>query len=211
MSLSNPTAFYNTLRAGTLLGPSLSQSEVQGCDAILGACEGWPTSWAAYALATAYLETAHSMQPIREFGGTAYFTRRYDIEGNRPDVARALGNLHPGDGPKFPGMGYVQATGRKNARRATLALQAAGFDVDLEETPELFMRPDIAAFVMRHGMEEGWFTGLGLKAFLPATIGTEVQFIAARRIINGHDRAADIAGYALEFQRDLIAGGWTSP
>lgn len=206
--LQQPAAFFDALRYG-LLGPSLSESEVEGCNAILAACRGWPISWTAYALATAYHETAHSMQPIKEFGGDAYFRRMYDIEGLRPSKARELGNTHPGDGAKFPGMGLVQSTGRANARKATQELRKAGFDVDLEETPELLMRPDIAAFVMRHGMEEGWFTGRRLSTYLPskgpANLG---QFTHSRRIINGLDRAGQIAAQALEFQTALSLGKW---
>jgi len=34
------------------------------------------------------------------------------------------------------------------------------------------------------------------------------QFCAARRIVNGQDRAALVASYALAFQQALEAGGW---
>jgi len=50
-------------------------------------------------------ETASTMQPIKEIGNAAYFKRMYDIEGARPAKARELGNIHPGDGAKFCGMG----------------------------------------------------------------------------------------------------------
>lgn len=204
MSLTDPAAFFDALRDGDLLGPVLTLSEVSGCEAILDACDGWPIGWAAYALATAYLETAHTMQPIKEFGGEAYFRRMYDITGQRPAKARELGNLHPGDGAKFPGMGYVQSTGRRNARRAGEAL-----GLPIEETPELLMRPDVAAKVMRRGMAEGWFTGRKTKDYLPETgPATNAQFFDARRIINSLDRAQDVADYADAFQDALAAGGW---
>jgi hypothetical protein len=35
--------------------------------------EGAPLSWTAYALATAYRETASTMQPIKEYGGPSLF------------------------------------------------------------------------------------------------------------------------------------------
>jgi putative chitinase len=76
--------FFARARAGKLLGPTLTQSEVDGCTAILDAMMGAPLAYVAYALATAYLETAHTMQPIEEFGGPAYFFRMYDKGGNRP-------------------------------------------------------------------------------------------------------------------------------
>lgn len=205
MSLKNPAAFFASVRTG-LLGPTLSADEVSGCEAILKAMESAPLSWAAYALATAYLETAHTMQPVKEIGGPTYYTRMYDIRGNRPDKARELGNLQPGDGALFAGRGYPQMTGRKNYGRADRELGLGGA---LVTNPDLAMRPDIAASIMRRGMEEGWFTGRRFSSFLPNNgSATQAAFKEARRIINGQDRAADVAGYALEFQDALALGGW---
>lgn len=202
--LTDPSAFFDALRRSKALGPSLTAQEVSGCEAILAACAGWGAAWAAYALATAVVETASTMQPIKEYGGPAYFRRMYDIEGNRPSKARELGNTVPGDGAQFAGRGYVQLTGRSNYTKAT---QALGHD--LIGNPDLAMRPDVAAAIMVQGMERGWFTGRSLSTYLPkGAIGTLAQFKEARRIINGQDRAAEIAGYALEFQKALIAGGW---
>jgi hypothetical protein len=62
----------------------------------------------------------------------------------------------------------------------------------------------IAAKVMRVGMTEGWFTGKSFASYLPASgPASFAQFKDARRIINGQDRAADIANYAIEFQAYL--------
>lgn len=202
--LQQPGLFFLDVRAG-LLGPTLSPDEVAGCNAILDAMKGAPLSWTAYALATAYHETAHTMQPIKELGGTVYFTRMYDINGRRPDKARRLGNVHPGDGAKFCGRGYVQITGRDNYRKAGDCLE-----INLVDLPELALRPDFAAKIMRRGMQEGWFTGVAFDAYLPdKRAATKDEFKAARHIINGVDRDELIAGYALEFQRALQEGGWT--
>lgn len=201
----DPAIFYDHMRTG-LLGPTLSVAEVAGCDAILTACHGLALAPAAYAFATAYHETAHSMQPIREMGGDAYFRRMYDIMGNRPDVAARLGNTYPGDGVKFSGRGYVQLTGRANYARAGVEL---GMNGQLIDAPDLAMRPDIAAKIMRRGMEEGWFTGKGFHNFMPDnTEANWGQFLNARRIINGQDRAELIAGYAQQFQEALSESGW---
>lgn len=201
----NEAAFFDVLRGSKALGPSLSAEEVSGCQAIVAACRStsWGAAWTSVALATAVVETAGTMQPIKEYGGTAYFRRMYDIEGNRPAKARELGNLTPGDGAKYAGRGYVQLTGRKNYQRAG---SATGHD--LVANPDLAMRPDVAAAIMVRGMQGAWFTGKGLSHYLPATgAATLAQFKEARRIINGQDRAAEIAGYALEFQNALQAGG----
>ena len=203
MSLASPPAFFDALRAG-LLGPVLTGEEVKGCNAILEAMEGAPLSWTAYALATAYHETASTMQPIREYGGPTYFTRMYDVTGARPKLALANGNTSAGDGPKYCGRGYVQLTWKNNYRRAG---QEIG--VDLVTKPDLALDPQNAAAIMRHGMEEGWFTGKSFSSYLPATgRATSGQYANARYIINGSDKAQQIAGHAKQFEDALIDGGW---
>lgn len=200
-------AFYTKLRRGKLLGPSLSPDEVSGCDAILSACvaAGWPIADTAYALATAFHETAGTMQPIHELGGPKYFHRMYDIQGARPAKARELGNINPGDGVKYAGRGYVQLTGRKNYAKA-----AAALGIDLVDNPDLAMQPETAARIMVRGMREGWFTARDLDDDLPRHgPATRDQFIRSRDIINGRDRAEMIADEALEFQEALQAGRWT--
>jgi len=198
----NRQAFFDSLRSG-LLGPTLDQDEVTGCEAILDAMAGLPLSWCAYALATAYHETAHTMQPIREFGGPRYLTRMYDVTGARPAMARKMGNTEPGDGARLCRRGYVQLTWK-----VTYAKAGAKPGVDLVANPDKAMRPDIAARIMREGMVEGWFTGKGLADYLPGARATLAQYQAARRIINGTDKAALIAGYAMQFEAALVKGGW---
>lgn len=203
MTLARADIFFNELRAG-LLGPTLSPGEVSGCSAILKAMEGTPLSWAAYALATAYHETAFTMQPIKEIGGPIYFTRMYDVTGARPKLAAANGNTCAGDGPKYCGRGYVQLTWKNNYAKAG---EKCG--VDLVANPDKAMDPVIAAKIMREGMEYGWFTGRKFSDYLPA-IGraTSGQYFYARHIINGTDRAQQIAGHAKAFETALEAGGW---
>lgn len=196
-------AFFDKLRSG-IMGPKLDDDEVSGTTAILEAMAGLPTSWTAYALGTAYHETAHTMQPIKEFGGPKYFFRMYDPQGERPVMAKRNGNIHPGDGVKFCGRGYVQLTWRTNYERAGKLL-----GVDLVSDPDLAMNKDIAALILRNGMKVGWFTGKCFANYLPADgAATRAQFQAARRIINGVDKSDLIAGYALAFQTALNAGEW---
>lgn len=169
---------------------SLSQQMVDGCKTLITALGDWPVSWIAYALATAYHETAHTMQPIKERGGEAYFKRMYDIMGERPAKARELGNVKPGDGARYAGRGYVQLTGRANYAQYGLA-----------DNPDDAMKPEVAARVLKDGMEKGRFTGRSLKDYLPG------DYIGARRIINGTDKAQMIADYAIKFEKALKAGG----
>jgi putative chitinase len=202
--MNSEAKFYDTIRAGKLLGPTLDASEVSGLGAILSAMAGAPLAWTAYALATAYKETAHTMQPISEYGGDSYFFRRYDPHGNRPDLASRLGNTQPGDGARFKGRGYVQLTGRANYARASTKL-----GVDLVGHPEKALDDTVAAQVMRRGMQESWFTGKSFASYLPGSgPATFERYKDARHIINGIDCNEEIAGYAKQFEAALQAGGW---
>lgn len=177
------------------------EDQVMGCQTLLTAMAGLPTSFTAYALATAYHETAHTMQPVNEIGGDAYFTRMYDICGNRPELAKEMGNTTLGDGIKYHGRGYVQLTWKDNDQKA-----ADKLGVDLVQHPALALQPENAAQILRHGMVEGWFAGKTLADYLPGTgSATDAQFTQARRIINSLDCAELIAGYALEFQSAIVA------
>lgn len=198
----NRAIFFDKLRDG-LLGPTLDNGEVTGCEAILDAMTGSPLSYTAYALATAYHETAHTMQPIREYGGNRYFFRMYDPKGNRSSLAIAH-EQRPGDGVRFYGRGFVQLTWRCNYRKAGEKL-----GIDLVGNPDLALNIRIAGKIMRFGMDTGLFTGKSFSSYLPASgPATAVQFTAARKIINGRDRDVLIAGYAVKFQDALMEAGW---
>lgn len=203
MTLANPKAFFDRAREADLLG-SLSPTEVEGCNAILAACAAWPLAHVAYALATAYHETAGTMQPIKELGGADYLRRLYDIEGRDPARAKAMGNVRPGDGQRYCGRGYVQLTWAANYRRAQDEM-----GVPLVDKPDLAMLPTNAGRILEAGMREGWFTGKKLAHYLPPNGAARRQaFTDARRIINGTDKAEKIAEHALDFQEALIEGGW---
>ena len=207
-------AFYDFLRGNKMLGPKISQDEFNGCEIIVRACRkaGWGVSWVAYALATAYHETAHSMLPIKEIGGDAYYTRMYDIRGARPAKAKELGNTTPGDGARYPGRGYPQTTGKDNYAKATRKLRERGFDVDLVADPDRMMEPAIAAATMVSGMEEGWFTGRKLADDLPRRGPASLrQFFLSRDIINGTDKDDEIAAYSIDWQSALQAGRYLEP
>ena len=184
----------NFSKVRPLFGGRLSQSQVDGLNALMTAINAARVTdprWVAYMLATAFHETARTMQPIKESGGQAYFNRRYDITGERPSLAKANGNIYPGDGAKFCGRGYVQLTWRINYERMGKII-----GVDLVADPDKAMRPDIAADVMIIGMQQGRFTGRHLSEFFNERL---TDWIGARRIINGTDRAELIAGYAKVF------------
>jgi len=150
------------------------------------------------------------MLPIKEKGGASYLAKMYDIRGDRPAKARELGNVNPGDGIAFCGRGYVQLTGRANYRKATQRLRALGLLVagqDLETNPDLAMHPDVAAAILFIGTREGWFTGKKLTDYLG---GGKADWKGARRIINGQDRAAEIALHAQAFAAALKKAGYAA-
>ncbi len=188
----NKESFFAAIRE-TLFHP-LTQSQLDGVTAILDAWETTaPNSDArfiAYSLATAYHETARTMQPIREYG---------------------RGRGRPYGAPSGPwrqtyfGRGDVQLTWERNYKLADERLHQIGAlkeSENLARDPDLALRPDVAAAIMIHGMDQGWFTGRRLGHFF---VGTRSDWVDARTIINGHDRAQLIAGYALHFHHALLS------
>lgn len=212
-------AFYDFIRGKKMFGATLEDDEWKGCEEIIRAfaMNGSPVADCAYGLATAYLETRMTMQPVRESfwlskgAAERYATKMYDIRGARPSKARELGNVNPGDGAKFMGRGYPQVTGRTNYVRADKECAAIGLTEpgEILADPDLLLRPDIAAYVMVKGMTDGWFTGSKLSDDLPRSgAATFTQFEKSRDIINGRDRDDEIARFAIDFQTALLQAGY---
>lgn len=201
-------AFFAAVRLNPFPGV-LTTGQVSGMEAILDACPpDTPLEHLGYCLGTCPIETGWTMLPIKERGGTAYLAKMYDIRGGRPAKARELGNVNPGDGVAFAGRGYVQLTGRSNYRRATQRLRALGLigaDQDLEINPDLALHPDVAAAILFVGTREGWFTGKKLSDYLG---GGKADWKGARRVINGQDRAGEIALHAQAFAAGLRKAGY---
>lgn len=187
--------FYKHARQNPFPG-KLMQSQVEGMDAIL---DEWDKRkledprWLAYMLATAFHETAFTMQPIHEYGRKDRLIRLYDVQGSDPGRAKRYGNTTPGDGARYCGRGYVQLTWKNNYAAFTQILQ-----VDLVNNPERALEPKIAAQIMFEGMIRGTFTGVSLsKFFKPGSL--ESDWFNARKIINGLDKADTIGRYARAF------------
>ncbi len=149
----------------------------------------------AYCLATFKWETAHTFRPIDEFGSDARFNRLY-APGTK--VGKTLGNTQAGDGARFHGRGFVQLTGRSNYTRAKTLT-----NVDLITNPDDAKLPDLAYQIAIQGMKDGWFTGRKLGQFFKS--GLPPDYENARTIINGHDKASDIAAIARQFNEVLLA------
>ncbi len=66
--------------------------------------------------------------------------------------------------------------------------------------PDLALNPATAAQILVRGMKEGWFTGRKLSGYFTPTLADPTN---ARRIVNGTDKAALIAGYHAKFLHAL--------
>lgn len=91
-------------------------------------------------------------QLMHESGGLRY--RRELASGQAYEGRADLGNMHPGDGVRYRGRGWIQITGRQNARAAGHAL-----GLPLEANPVLMERSDVAWLVSTwywtvHGLNE---------------------------------------------------------
>ena len=187
--IPNRSLFFNTVRP-MFPGGRLTVDQVAGMERVIDTFfrhGHTDRRWLAYVLATQYHETSATMQPIKEYGGSAYFRRMYDIEGDRPAVALRLGNTVPGDGVRYCGRGDVMITGRRNYDQFGALL-----GIDLLGNPDLAMDPAVSARIIIEGMVKGLFTGHGLERYFDEET---TDPIGARRIVNGKDRAWLIAGY----------------
>ena len=169
---------------------SFSPDQVGGIDTILDEAEKrkTPVNWLAYMFATAFHETDKTMQPIAEYG---------------------KGKNHPyGKPAKYKqapyGRGMVQLTWDYNYEKADKELKLNGA---LLKNFDLAMDTKIATEIMFTGMEQGWFTGKKLGNYC----GEKPDYVNARRIINGTDKAKMIAEYAKTFEGALRLSGYGLP
>jgi len=163
---------------------SLGQRQVDGLNALLREIGSDTTvddiRWFAYMMATAYHETAHSFQPIEEIG-----------KGR----GRPYGMPDPITGQIYYGRGLVQLTWKRNYQKFGDLL-----GLDLVSHPALALQPGTAYKIMSFGMTGGLFTGKKLADYIN---DEDSDYVDARRIINGLDRARLIAGYAAKFEKML--------
>lgn len=136
---------------------------------------------AAYMLATAKHETAGTFAPIEEYG------KGKGLPYGKPDRKTGL---------VYYGRGYVQLTWAKNYQTMGTVL-----GLPLYTHPELALRYDAAYKIMSHGMTHGSFTGVGLSRYIN---DQKTDYVNARKIINGTDKAELIAGYATAIEQMLL-------
>ena len=169
----NLGVFFDEVR-NSLFGGRLTQSQVEGMENIIRYRDenyrGVTDDQLAYMLATVKWETAHTMQPIKEYGSNAYLRAK----------------------PYFPyyGRGLVQLTWKKNYELYGIA-----------DTPDEALEWPTSLKVMFDGMVRGVFTGKKLSDYIN---NTKRDYVNARRIINGTDRAKEIAAIANDYRDAII-------
>lgn len=171
--------FYSQLRA-TLVKGGLNQAQVDGFEAILDEWE------------------RRKLQDLRWLAyimATAWHEtaqRMQPIE----EFGRGRGKAYA---PTYYGRGFVQITWERNYAKLSDVI-----DVDLVTHPEKALEMDNAIQILFEGMIDGLFTGEALSDYFDR----ESDWRGARAIVNGKDRAADIAGYAKKIWDSLrIASG----
>lgn len=157
-------------------------------DLIVDTCKanGLLRNEAAYVLATAALETNYSFNPVKE----SYYLGEPKAERHRKSL-----RYYP-----WYGRGFVQLTWEENYEKAGKKI-----GVDLIADPDAALVPVNAAKILVLGMKEGWFTGKKLADYFSLKSSA---YVGARRIVNGLDRADDIAALARKYEKDLIAAGY---
>lgn len=189
----NRTTLFAYLRRSPF-GGRLTTAQVRGVETILDAwlATGYTDMrWLAYILATAFHETAATMQPVRETLASsdakaiAILDKAFST-GRLKQVKTPYWRLD-GDGKSWLGRGYVQLTHKRNYVAAS---PLAG--VDLVAHPEQAMQPDVAARILIGGMVAGTFTGRRLSHYFSSTADDPA---GARAIVNGTDKAKLIATY----------------
>ena len=149
-----------------------------------------PVNDLAYNLATAFWESAQTMHPVKE----AYWLSE--------DWRKAHLRYYP-----WYGRGLIQTTWEKNYKTIGDAI-----GVNLIANPDLLLDWPAALPALFIGMEKGLYTGKSEGDFIDNVDDPDAkdlqEYIAARRVVNGTDKAAQISNIALAMEHGLRAAGY---
>lgn len=194
-------------------GENVSRETMKGYTAML---EYWNKAvkeeelhpnWLPYCLASAYHETGWKSRliPCREGwkktdeSAVAHvkwlyangYTSAVDSRGNPYYVEAENGKV-------FFGRGLIQLTWERNYR---FMGQRQGVGTLFYDDPDQLLTLKYSVPTLYIGMIEGLFTGRRLGQYINAK---KTDYYNARRIVNGTDKANDIQGYALDFEKCLM-------
>jgi len=182
----------------------LSQAQVDAINFIVDAMDKdksitYPQG--AYILATIWHETATTMQPIAEYGkgkGRTYGTWFKNSKGQLysfKDGSKTTAYLYDDYPHLYYGRGETQNTWFVNYEKLSKV-----FGVDFLSNPDLLLTQEWSTPVTIYSMKTGLYTGKKLSDYIHQS---KKDYVNARRIINGMDKAKLIAGYADIFERAL--------
>lgn len=188
-------AFFETARKSV----NLTDANVDGLQRIVSYGESQKTQVndLAYLCGTAFWETGGSCQPVEE----CYYL------GTPARVKAAQRKLRYY--PHF-GRGLAQTTWPDNYRKVAKLL---GLPEDFFlKDPDKLLEWEFALPALFKASETGLYTGKALSDYIDDLDEGDAEdrreYINARRVINGTDKAAKIADLALAFERALKAGGY---
>jgi surface antigen/uncharacterized protein YraI len=183
---------------------ALDGNQASGMSTLLGFLEAdsnvSDVRWAAYMLATVKLECGDAWQPVEEGGKGQGFPYGDPVTVTGSDGMTYVNTYY--------GRGYVQITGVDNYQKMSGILNLGD---QLVIHPERTLDPTISYEIMSSGMINGYFTGVGLGDFIN---GSQTDYVNARKIVNGLDKADVIAGDATTLEsllRESSAGAETGP
>lgn len=132
----------------------------------------------AYVIATTEWETAQTFKPVREAFWLSEQWRKNNLR------------YYP-----YYGRGYVQLTWKSNYQKYSKIL-----GIDAVNNPDIVMRENVSLFILCHGFKHGTFTGKKLEDYINSN---KTDYINARRVINGTDKAREIAQRAIAWEKKL--------
>lgn len=197
--------------AADIVGARLNERQVASINAILAEADRRKisNSWLAYILATAQGESSldYSKRENMNYSAKRIGQAFERLRGRESELARkptalanaAYSNMNgngseaSGDGWRYRGAGLVQLTWKDNYTK-----------FGLSDRPEMAATLEYGVPVLFDGMINGLYTGVKLADF---TRNGAVDFMKARRIVNGTFEAAKYASWAESWYGALLAAG----
>ena len=180
--------FFDTIRNDI----KLTTENVQGFDRVLdfGYARNSPRNHLAYIIATAYWESATTMQPVVEANWLSENWRKKNLR------------YYP-----WHGRGLIQTTWEENYIKIGNLIGK-----DLTKNPDLLLKWEYALPALFVGMEDGLYTGKDLEDYIDIKDESDsedfLEYKNARRIVNGTDKASKIATIAIQVEQGLINAGY---